>query len=113
MGPLRAEARWDSHGSAPEPGSLYLAPEDAKRFYDRLGSWQDRQHHYENPAISELSRACCFRLGALGIRVRVWNGELRRSPICKVSARRRTLCGALHQQHNGLTGAVPSRQICV
>ena len=32
----------------------YLAPEEARRFYDRLGSGQDWQRFYENPAISEL-----------------------------------------------------------
>ena len=37
-----------------EPKSRYLSPAEAKRFYDRLGSAQDWQRFYENPAISQL-----------------------------------------------------------
>jgi ubiquinone/menaquinone biosynthesis C-methylase UbiE len=36
------------------PTSRYLAPIEAKRFYDRLGSRQDWQRFYENPALNEL-----------------------------------------------------------
>jgi ubiquinone/menaquinone biosynthesis C-methylase UbiE len=37
-----------------EPTDRYLSPVEAKRFYDRLGSRQDWQGFYENPAVSEL-----------------------------------------------------------
>ena len=40
--------------SVREPSSRYLAPEKAKRFYDRLGSGQDWQRFYENPATNQL-----------------------------------------------------------
>ena len=40
--------------SVREPSSRYLEPEKAKRFYDRLGSGQDWQRFYENPATSQL-----------------------------------------------------------
>ena len=40
--------------SVREPTDRYLSPEQAKRFYDRLGSAQDWQGFYENPAINEL-----------------------------------------------------------
>lgn len=43
-----------------EPSSRYLAPAEAKRFYDRLGSVQDWQSFYENPAISELITHSAF-----------------------------------------------------
>ena len=36
------------------PAHNYLSPEEAKRFYDRLGSAQDWQCFYENPAFSEI-----------------------------------------------------------
>lgn len=38
----------------------YLSPEQAKRFYDRLGSAQDWQGFYENPAINELIAHAAF-----------------------------------------------------
>ena len=37
-----------------EPKNRYLSPAGAKRFYDRLGSGQDWQRFYENPATSQL-----------------------------------------------------------
>jgi len=37
-----------------EPRNRYLSPAEAKRFYDRLGSRQDWQGFYENPAINAL-----------------------------------------------------------
>jgi len=40
--------------SVREPRGRYLSPEEAKRFYDRLGSGQDWQRFYENPATSQL-----------------------------------------------------------
>jgi len=40
--------------SVREPTDRYLSPEEAKRFYDRLGSVQDWQRFYENPATSQL-----------------------------------------------------------
>jgi len=40
--------------SVREPSNRYLAPEKAKRFYDRLGSGQDWQRFYENPATTQL-----------------------------------------------------------
>ena len=40
--------------SVREPRDRYLSPEEAKRFYDRLGSGQDWQHFYENPATNQL-----------------------------------------------------------
>lgn len=40
--------------SVRQPTSRYLAPIEAKRFYDRLGSRQDWQRFYENPALNEL-----------------------------------------------------------
>lgn len=36
------------------PAHNYLSPEEAKRYYDRLGSAQDWQCFYENPAVTEL-----------------------------------------------------------
>jgi ubiquinone/menaquinone biosynthesis C-methylase UbiE len=38
----------------------YLSPAEAKRFYDRLGSRQDWQGFYENPAINELIAHAAF-----------------------------------------------------
>ncbi|MGO9515997.1 MAG: class I SAM-dependent methyltransferase [Candidatus Korobacteraceae bacterium] len=38
----------------------YLLPEQAKRFYDRLGSAQDWQAFYENPAVNELIAHAAF-----------------------------------------------------
>jgi len=38
----------------------YLSPEQAKRFYDRLGSAQDWQGFFENPAINELIAHATF-----------------------------------------------------
>jgi ubiquinone/menaquinone biosynthesis C-methylase UbiE len=40
--------------SVRQPTDRYLSPPEAKRFYDRLGSAQDWQGFYENPAIKEL-----------------------------------------------------------
>ena len=40
--------------SVREPKNRYLSPAGAKRFYDRLGSGQDWQRFYENPATSQL-----------------------------------------------------------
>ncbi len=37
-----------------EPHDHYLSPEQAKRFYDRLGARQDWQGFYENAALQEL-----------------------------------------------------------
>lgn len=37
-----------------DPTDRYLSPEQAKRFYDRLGSAQDWQGFYENRAVNEL-----------------------------------------------------------
>jgi ubiquinone/menaquinone biosynthesis C-methylase UbiE len=46
--------------SVRESSNRYFAPEEAKRFYDRLGSGQDWQCFYENPAIGELIAHCAF-----------------------------------------------------
>ena len=46
--------------SVREPTDRYLSPEQAKRFYDRLGSAQDWQRFYENPAINELIAHAAF-----------------------------------------------------
>ena len=46
--------------SVREPTDRYLSPEQAKRFYDRLGSAQDWQGFYENPAINELIAHAAF-----------------------------------------------------
>ena len=46
--------------SGREPKDRYLSPEQAKRFYDRLGSAQDWQGFYENPAINELIAHAAF-----------------------------------------------------
>ena len=43
-----------------EPTDRYLSPEQAKRFYDRLGSAQDWQGFYENPAVNELITHAAF-----------------------------------------------------
>ncbi len=43
-----------------EPMDCYLSPEEAKRFYDRLGSAQDWQAFYEDPAINELIAHAAF-----------------------------------------------------
>ena len=43
-----------------EPKDRCLSPEEAKRFYDRLGSRQDWQDFYENPAINELVAHAAF-----------------------------------------------------
>jgi ubiquinone/menaquinone biosynthesis C-methylase UbiE len=40
--------------SVREPTDRCLAPEEARRFYDRLGSRQDWQGFYENPALNAL-----------------------------------------------------------
>lgn len=46
--------------SVREPTDWYLSPAEAKRFYDRLGSRQDWQGFYENPAINELIAHAAF-----------------------------------------------------
>ena len=46
--------------SACEPMDRYLSPEQAKRFYHRLGPRQDWQAFYENPAINELIAHATF-----------------------------------------------------
>jgi ubiquinone/menaquinone biosynthesis C-methylase UbiE len=46
--------------SVQEPRDRYLSPAQAKRFYDRLGSAQDWQRFYENPAINELIAHAAF-----------------------------------------------------
>src|ERR1700739_3742699 len=38
----------------------YLSPAEAKRFYDRLGSRQDWQGFFENPAINEMIAHAAF-----------------------------------------------------
>lgn len=38
----------------------YLSPEQAKRFYDRLGSRQDWQGFFENPAFNEVIAHAAF-----------------------------------------------------
>ena len=43
-----------------EPTNRYLSPEQAKRFYDRLGAAQDWQGFFENPAINELIAHAAF-----------------------------------------------------
>jgi ubiquinone/menaquinone biosynthesis C-methylase UbiE len=40
----------------------HLSPAEAKRFYDRLGSAQDWQGFYENPAINQLIAHAAFDL---------------------------------------------------
>lgn len=40
--------------------SRYLSPEEAKRFYDRLGSLQDWQRFYENAALEDLMAHAAF-----------------------------------------------------
>jgi ubiquinone/menaquinone biosynthesis C-methylase UbiE len=46
--------------SVREPTDRCLSPEQAQRFYDRLGSAQDWQRFYENPAINELIAHAAF-----------------------------------------------------
>ena len=46
--------------SVREPTDRYLSPAEAKRFYDRLGSAQDWQGFFENPAINELIGHAAF-----------------------------------------------------
>jgi SAM-dependent methyltransferase len=46
--------------SVRQPADRYLPPPEAKRFYDRLGSAQDWQGFYENPAINELVADAAF-----------------------------------------------------
>ncbi len=46
--------------SVRDPVDRYLLPAEAKRFYDRLGSAQDWQGFYENPAINELIAHAAF-----------------------------------------------------
>jgi trans-aconitate methyltransferase len=41
-------------GVGEKPHDRYLSPEQAKRFYDRLGARQDWQGFYENAALQEL-----------------------------------------------------------
>jgi len=43
-----------------EPTCRYLSPAEAKRFYDRLGSRQDWQGFFENPAINEMIAHAAF-----------------------------------------------------
>lgn len=40
--------------SVGNPTHHYLSPEQAKRFYDRLGSAQDWQGFFENPAVNKM-----------------------------------------------------------
>ena len=42
------------------PTDRYLSPGEAKRFYDRLGSVQDWQAFFENPAINEMIGHAAF-----------------------------------------------------
>ncbi len=46
--------------SVREPSDRYLSPAEAKRFYDRLGSAQDWQGFFENPAINEMIGHAAF-----------------------------------------------------
>lgn len=46
--------------SVRQPTDRYLSPAKAKRFYDRLGSAQDWQGFFENPAISEMIGHAAF-----------------------------------------------------
>ena len=46
--------------SVREPMDRYLSPAEAKRFYDRLGSRQDWQGFFENPAINEMIAHAAF-----------------------------------------------------
>ena len=46
--------------SVREPMDRYLSPAEAKRFYDRLGSRQDWQGFFENPAINEMIGHAAF-----------------------------------------------------
>lgn len=57
-----AQIRKASRVNVPEPANRYLSHEEAKRFYDRLGSRQDWQCFYENPAINELISHAAFGL---------------------------------------------------
>ena len=43
-----------------EATDRYLSPAEAKRFYDRLGSAQDWQGFFENPAINEMIGHAAF-----------------------------------------------------
>jgi SAM-dependent methyltransferase len=43
-----------------EPTDRYLSPMEAKRFYDRLGSRQDWQGFFENPAVTEMIAHAAF-----------------------------------------------------
>lgn len=46
--------------SVRQPTDRYLSPAKAKRFYDRLGSAQDWQGFFENPAINEMIEHAAF-----------------------------------------------------
>lgn len=46
--------------SVRQPTNRYLSPAEAKRFYDRLGSVQDWQGFFENPAINEMIGHAAF-----------------------------------------------------
>lgn len=46
--------------SVREPIDRYLTPAEARRFYDRLGSRQDWQGFFENPAINEMIGHAAF-----------------------------------------------------
>ncbi len=46
--------------SVRQPTSRYLAPIEAKRFHDRLGSGQDWQRFLRKSCHQRTDRACCF-----------------------------------------------------
>lgn len=46
--------------SVRQPTDRYLSPGQAKRFYDRLGSVQDWQGFFENPAVHEMIGHAAF-----------------------------------------------------
>ena len=59
-----------------EPTRRYLSPAQAKRFYDRLGSAQDWQGFYENPAINKLIGHAAFDSAHLVFEFGCGTGEL-------------------------------------
>jgi hypothetical protein len=72
--------------SVRESSDRYLSPEQAKRFYDRLGSRQDWQSFFENPGINEMIGHADFD-SAHRVRVRVWDWRISYEAVTASSAR--------------------------
>jgi SAM-dependent methyltransferase len=59
-----------------EPAGPYLSPTEAQRFYDHLGSAQDWQGFFENPAINDLIAHAVFGSSELAFEFGCGTGAL-------------------------------------